>query len=79
MSDEEIYARLTSIFREAFDDDAFELSPELSAADVVGWDSIRHIEILIAIQEAWAFKFTSREIDKLAKVSDLVDVVRRRA
>ena len=70
-----IYARMTEIFRDVFDDDSLTLKPGLTAADVKGWDSFRQVEILIAIQEAFKMKFTSREIDGLGCVGDIVKAV----
>lgn len=70
-----IYATLTEIFRDVFDDNAFTLRPNLTAADVKGWDSFRQVEILIGLQEAFKIKLTSREIDGLGCVADLVRVV----
>lgn len=72
-----IYESLTSIFRDTFDDESLVLRPDLSAADVRGWDSLKQVEILIAIQERFNFKFSSREIDGLECVGDLVDVIQR--
>jgi acyl carrier protein len=77
VSTEAIYESLTKIFRETFDDDDFELRPELKAADVKGWDSFKQVEILIAVQERFGFKLTSREIDGLGCVGDLVSVIER--
>ena len=71
----DIWARLTRIFREAFLRDDLELTPGLTARLVPGWDSIQHIEILIAVQVEFGIKFNSREIEQLASVGDLVRVV----
>jgi len=37
MDDPQIYARLTEIFQDIFDEDSIQLTPELSAKDVDGW------------------------------------------
>ena len=77
MTDEAIYSGLTDIFHEVFDDDSLVLKPQMTAADVKGWDSFKQVEILIAVQERFGLKLKSREIDGLGCVGDLVDAIKR--
>jgi acyl carrier protein len=51
------------------------LKATLSAKDVQGWDSFKQIEIIMAIEERFGMKFTTRELDSLQNVGDLVRVV----
>ena len=75
-SEAEIYAFLREVFADILGRDDIELTPELTAADVEGWDSHRHIEILIATQEHYGLKFSTRELDSLASLGDLVKIVK---
>jgi acyl carrier protein len=75
---DEIYRELTNIFREIFDDDSLILRPQLSAADIKDWDSLKQIDILIAVQERFRLKVSSRDLNGLASVGDLVDVIQRK-
>jgi acyl carrier protein len=75
---DEIYTELTDIFREVFDDEMLVLQPQLTASDIKAWDSIKQVEILIAVQERFGLKLSSREIDELACVGDLAEVIRRK-
>jgi acyl carrier protein len=77
MNTDAIYSALTEIFHEVFDDDSIVLRPQLTAADVKGWDSFKQVEILIAVQERFGLKLRSREIDGLGCVGDLVEVIQR--
>jgi hypothetical protein len=43
MENNQIYARLGKIFEDVFDDNSIPITPELSAKEVDGWDSITHI------------------------------------
>lgn len=76
MTEEEIYAQLTEIFRDAFGDAAIELRPETTAADVAGWDSVKMISIILATEERFGIKMRSREIDRLSCVGDFVALVK---
>ena len=71
----ELYQRLTEIFHDVFSRDDITLRPDLTAKDVAGWDSFRQVEILMAVQEVFDVKFSTREMDGLASVGDLIKVI----
>lgn len=75
MTEPEIYDALKPIFADLFGRDDIVPRAEMTADDVDGWDSYRQVELLLAIQERFGFRFSSREIDKLRNVGDLVAVV----
>jgi acyl carrier protein len=78
MTEPEIYERLTTIFRDVFLRDDLVLHPALSAKDVDDWDSFKQIEIIIAVEEQFGIKFRTREMDSLANVGDLVNLIASR-
>jgi acyl carrier protein len=75
MSEPEIYAALTTIFRDVFLRDDLMLTPALTAQDVPDWDSFKQIEIIIAVEEHFSIKFRTREMDSLNNVGDLVRLI----
>jgi acyl carrier protein len=79
MDNPQIYARLTEIFQDVFDEDAIQLTPELSAKDVDGWDSLSHIRLILTVEKAFKIKLSTSEIGKLENVGDLVALIRARA
>ena len=79
MDEPQIYARLTEIFEDVFDEDSMNITPELSAKDVAGWDSLTHIRLILSIEKAFKIKFTTSEIGKLQNVGDLVTLIQARA
>jgi acyl carrier protein len=54
-------SRLQGVFREVFDDPALVLSDDLSPVTHADWDSVRHVELLIAIEEEFEIKFSTGE------------------
>jgi acyl carrier protein len=72
---DEIYGALTEIFRDVFMRDDLELQPGLTAKDVPGWDSFKQIEIIMATEERFGIRMTTRDLDSLQSVGDLVRVV----
>jgi len=80
MPDEaQIYAGLTEIFHDVFMRDDLALTPDLTAKQVAGWDSFRQIEIIMASEERWSIKFSTRELDSLQSVGDLVRLIGAKA
>jgi acyl carrier protein len=73
-----ILTRLTSIFREVFDDDDLVLKPELTANDVDGWDSLTHIRLILSVQKAFGVKFSAVEMSRLKNVGDLVALTKHK-
>jgi acyl carrier protein len=54
-------SRLQSVFREVFDDPALAISGDFSPTTCADWDSVRHVELLIATEEEFGIKFTTEE------------------
>jgi acyl carrier protein len=71
----EIYPALTTIFHDVFLRDDLSLNAETNAKDVVGWDSFKQIEIIMASEEQWKIRFSTRELDALRSVGDLVRTI----
>ena len=78
MSTDDIYARLTEIFRDVFDDDDIVLTPNTTAADIQDWDSFNHINLIVAIETKFGIKFQTAEIESLKNVGDMVAVIERK-
>jgi acyl carrier protein len=76
--DDPILTRLTSIFREVFDDDDLVLKPELTANDVDGWDSLAHIRLILSVQKAFGVKFSAVEMSRLKNVGDLISLTKHK-
>ncbi|HXY34984.1 MAG TPA: acyl carrier protein [Planctomycetaceae bacterium] len=61
----DIRAELQEIFRQVFDDPTIVLKDDLTAADIEGWDSVTHIDLLIAVERALGIKFATAEMSRL--------------
>jgi acyl carrier protein len=75
MTEEEIYAGLTPIFQETFGDDSLAVRPEMTQKDVEGWDSLKMILLIVAVERRFAIKLRSREIDSLRCVDDFAKLI----
>jgi len=75
MNHNDIYKKITPIFREVFDDDYLELTPGLSAHDVEEWDSLSHIRLVVSHEIEFGIKFNSSEILELENVGQFVELL----
>ena len=71
----EIYSQLNKVFRDLFDDEGIELTPQTCADDIEGWDSLAHINLIVAVEAKFKIKFKTAEIESLRNVGHLVDVI----
>lgn len=79
MENAKIYATLTEVFHNVFDDDEIVVRPELTADDVEGWDSLKHVRLLLTVERTFGVRFAASEISKLKSVRDLADLIQRKA
>ena len=75
MERNEIYAELNEIFMDVLDLDEVELSDATSADDIDEWDSLSHIQLIVAIEKTFKIKFTSKEIMSWQNVGEMVDCI----
>jgi acyl carrier protein len=74
--DDNVYNRLTKVFRDVFDEDDLVLRPEMTADDVSDWDSLSHIRLVLAVSKVFNVKFTAAEVSRLKNVGELADLIR---
>lgn len=78
MTKEEAMAALTPIFREVFEDDSLVLQEETTAADVDGWDSVEHFNLISEIEKKFHMRFQMREVSGMKNVGELAEIVAER-
>ena len=75
MSHDALYAKLTAIFHDVFDDEDIVVTPELTADDVDEWDSLSHIRLVLAIEKKVGLKFSAAEGVRLKNVGELASLI----
>ena len=79
MEKSEVESRLTPIFRDVFNDDALVVKESMTAADVPTWDSLSNINMIIAVEKAFAVKFSIKDVRNLKNVGELLELIKRKA
>jgi acyl carrier protein len=64
--------KLNGIFRTVFDNDEINIRPEMSAIDVDGWDSLSHVNLILAVEKGFGIRFTQKELLTFKNVGDLL-------
>lgn len=67
--------RLNAIFCEVFDDDGLKISPKMTANDVDGWDSLSHVNLIVAVETAFKIRFNQKELLTFKNIGDLLGCI----
>lgn len=67
--------RLTVVFQDVFDDDELLVTRDTKASDVAEWDSLMHVNLILAVEREFDIRFSSMEVASLIDVGHLADLV----
>lgn len=75
MDKAEILQQVNAVFVDVLDNDKVVLRNETTASEVDEWDSLNHIQLVVAIEKQFKIRFTSREIQSWKNVGEMVDSI----
>jgi len=75
---EDVIQQLVPIFRDVFSDDEIILSPQITASDIDGWDSLAHIRLVISIEKVLDLSFSADEIFEAQNVGEFAALILRK-
>ena len=78
MTKEEIYNTLDEVFQEVFDDDEIHVNEFTTADDIEDWDSLEHINWVVAVENKFGIKFNMNEVTTMKNVGEMVDIILER-
>lgn len=76
MSD--VHHQLEDVFQSVFGEPALELRDDMTAADIDGWDSVAHINLMFAIEEQFGVRFAGNELAEFENIGALKQYLARR-
>ena len=78
MEKSEIFSQVTEIFRDVLDNEEIVLADTTTANDIEEWDSLSHIQLIVAIEKDFKIKFTSAEILSWKNVGEMIDNISKK-
>lgn len=73
-----IQERVTAIFHDVFNRDDITLNHDMTAQDVPEWDSLSHINLIVAIEQEFSIKFSFGELENLKNVGSMLEVIEQK-
>jgi len=70
-----ILEQLKDIFIDVLENDDIVLTDATKAADIDEWDSLNHIQLVVAVEKHFKIRFTSKEIQSWKNVGELVNSI----
>jgi acyl carrier protein len=75
MEKQEVLQTVQSIFRDVLDEENILLTEATAANDVEGWDSLTHIQLVVALEKHYKIKFAAKEILSWNNVGEIVESI----
>lgn len=78
MTREQVYEKLNEVFRDVFDEESIQVNDSTTANDIEDWDSLEHINLIVAVEKSFEIKFTMGEVTGMKNVGAMVDIILER-
>ena len=75
MTREEVFNKVENIFKDIFDDSILSIEDSTNSDDIEEWDSLSHINLIVAIEKEFKVQFNLDELQKLVNVGDMVHLL----
>ena len=69
---------LQPIFRDILDQPNLSLQPHNNATNVEGWDSLAHVNLIVAVEKRYGIKFALAELQDLKNVGEMAELIHRK-
>ena len=75
MNKDQAFEKVQEIFRDIFDDQNLLVKASTNSSDIEDWDSLNHINLVVAIEKEFKIKFNFSELSGLKDVGAMVDLI----
>lgn len=73
-----IKERLQAVFRDVFDDNSIDISEEMTADDIEEWDSLIHVQLILAVELEFDIRFKTAETIDLKNVGEMIVLLEKK-
>jgi len=74
----EIKERLQNVFRDVFDDENLIIEEKTTAKDIEDWDSLSHVQLVVAVEREFKIKLGTAEVMGLKNVGEMLALVAKK-
>lgn len=78
MKDSSLFARVRQIVADLFNLPLEEVTPTASPDTIVTWDSLQHLNLVLALEQEFGLQFTPEEIEQMLSVELIVDLLQEK-
>jgi acyl carrier protein len=75
MSVNDVLSEVNGVFRKVLDLPGLVIRAETTAKDVPEWDSLSHVQLVVAIEKHFHLRFSSREIQSFKNVGEMCEAI----
>ena len=72
------FEQLNAVFCRVFNDSDIKITPETTANDIDEWDSLSHVNLVVAIEKHFNIRFKSSEIMRWKNVGQMHDSIKEK-
>jgi acyl carrier protein len=70
-----IFSRVQGILADLFSIPVAQILPETSSDTIKSWDSLQHLNLVLALEQEFGLQFAPEEIEKLTSVETIVGLL----
>jgi len=70
-----VLSQINEIFKDVLENNMLVIKPETTADDIEEWDSLSHIQLIVAIEKHFKVRFTSSEINNFKNVGEMTEAI----
>ena len=74
----QIFEKVQEIFRDIFDDETLIITDETNSSEIEDWDSLNHINLVVAIEKEFKIKLTLDELSTLKNVGSMITLMSKK-
>ena len=78
MTRAEVFEKLNEVFQDVFDNEDITVGEETTSVDIEDWDSLEHINLIVAVEKAFGIKFNMGEVNTMKNVGAMADIIEER-
>lgn len=75
MERNKVLNELNLVFRDVFDDESITVNENTTSKDIEDWDSLEHINLIVAVEKKFNIKFNMGEVTSMKNVGEMVDII----